>query len=324
MGGRIRFGKGWSLIRRYAAAGALIAGAVGLRLELYPVASGPALLTTLAAAAVETGLLLAAVALIVGTANAARIAVNETRSETRLLALTVDLERRVAERTEQLRGLAAELEATEIRERRQLARDLHDDIGQTIAAARVRLAPLCADPRPEIAATANAVGDLIDQVNLSCRSLASQLAPAVLAQFGLAPAIEWLAEEMDRNFGLKVDVVDDEQPKPLSQEARSILFRAVRELLINVAKHAQTEAAVIEVLREGQRIVIRVSDAGRGYDPAKLETAPRRGWGLISVRERLGYLGGTVEVFSTPGDGTITILSAPLSEEQPLSVAVNA
>ncbi len=230
-----------------------------------------------------------------------------------LRAMTEQLEQRVTERTEQLRELVSDLEAAEDRERRQIARDLHDDLGQTLAAARVRLAGLCSDPRDDVSLPARAVAALVDRANASTRSLAAQLTPAVLYELGLTPALEWLCEEVGRTFGLEVSVHDDGRPKPLSQEVRAILFRGVRELVINVAKHARTESATIEVDRTDDQIVIRVSDAGVGYDPAAQASRPRRSLGLVSVRERLSLIGGDLQVQSIPGGGTVAMLRAPLS-----------
>jgi two-component system, chemotaxis family, sensor kinase Cph1 len=226
-----------------------------------------------------------------------------------------ELEKRVAQRTEQLRALAADLEAVEDRERRQIARDLHDDLGQILAAARIRLTTLCQHEGSDVSATANQVDALINRANNAIRSLAAQLAPDVLHELGLSPALEWLAEEVESTFGIKVAVRDDGQPKPLAQETRSILYRAVRELLINVAKHAQIGSATVEVEREDSRVVVTVKDPGIGYDP----TAPAQGrpLGLISLRERLSHIGGTVLIHSTPGHGTEVVLTAPLSGTPP-------
>ncbi len=230
-----------------------------------------------------------------------------------LRAMAEQLEQRVAERTAQLRALVFDLEAAEDRERRQIARDLHDDLGQILAAASVRLAGLCNDARDNVSVPAKSVAELVDQANASTRSLAAQLAPAVLYELGLTPALEWLGEEVNRTFGIEVSVHDDGRPKPLSQEARAILYRVIRELVINVAKHARTDSAIIEVQRAGDQISIRVSDAGVGYDPAALIATPRRGLGLVSVRERLSFIGGKLEVRSSPGYGTVAVMSAPLS-----------
>lgn len=232
-------------------------------------------------------------------------------------AMTEELERRVEQRTEQLRALVADLEAVEERERRQIARDLHDDFGQTLAAARIRLTSLCNDKRAEVRSAANEVGALIDRANSAVRSLAAQLAPDVLHELGLAAALEWLGEEIERTFGLKVTIVDDGLPKPLASEARSILYRAVRELLINVAKHAQTDSATVECEVRGGRLILRVCDGGVGYDTAAVPAGPQRGLGLISVRERLSLIGGAVEMRSEPGAGTIAQLTAPLAADEP-------
>lgn len=228
-------------------------------------------------------------------------------------AMAAELERRVAQRTAQLRALAADLEAAENRERRQISQDLHDDLAQTLATARIRLSALARDVRPDVRAAAAEVESLIVQADRSTRALAAQLAPAVLYELGLVPALEWLAEQLAASHGLEVDVRDDGAAKPLSQEARSILYRAVRELLINVAKHADTDRAAVEVRRDGDRIVLRISDTGIGFRvPPVSMLGGERGFGLVSVRERLKFIGGTADIRSVPGDGTEARLCAPL------------
>jgi light-regulated signal transduction histidine kinase (bacteriophytochrome) len=231
-------------------------------------------------------------------------------------AMAAELEVRVAQRTEQLRSLAADLEAVEERERRQIAHDLHDDLGQTLAAARIRLADLCNDDRRDIRTRASEVDMLIEQASKSIRSLAAQLAPDVLHELGLSAALEWLAEEIERIFALKVSVQDDGDAKPLAAETRSILYRAVRELLINVAKHAQTPFARVEAARRNEHIVVRVSDTGVGYDTTAARAGEKKGLGLISVRERLSYIGGTLELASAPGAGTVAVLTARLASTE--------
>ena len=227
-------------------------------------------------------------------------------------AMAEELEMRVAQRTDQLRALAADLEAAEERERRQIAHDLHDDLGQTLAAARIRLSGLYDDAHAEVRSVAVAVGDLIDRANSSIRSLAAQLAPDVLHELGLAPAIDWLGEEIERTFGLSVTTFDDGQSKPLAHASRSMLYRAVRELLINVAKHAGTDSAIVEIERRGAEIVVSVSDGGVGFDLESPGAGAQRGLGLISIRERLSLIGGGLELRSAPGTGTVAILTAAL------------
>ena len=232
-------------------------------------------------------------------------------------AMAEELERRVEERTSQLRALAADLEAAEERERREIARDLHDDLGQTLAAARIRLAGLCGDKRDNVRAPALEVDKLLARANSAIRSLAAQLTPDVLHELGLSAALDWLGEEIERTFALKVSVVDDGSPKTLAPETRSILYRAARELLINVAKHAQTDAAVVECTVVEGLVIVSVADSGVGYDAAKGLLGPVRGLGLIGMRERLSLIGGTFEVRSIPGKGTTIVISAPLQPPDP-------
>jgi PAS domain S-box-containing protein len=228
------------------------------------------------------------------------------------------LERLVVQRTEQLRRLAAELEAAEIRERRQLAHDLHDDIAQTLSAAAIRVATLARHPHLGVRKTAADVAALLAQANQAVHSLATQLAPAVLHELGLWPAMHWLADELCRQFGLNVEVRGDGAPKPLSQEARSIVYRAVRELLINVARHARVNTAVVDLRREGQSLVVEVSDAGVGFTPDAADTPgdiDGQRLGLMSVRERLRFIGGSFSIHSVPGDGTAARLVVPLDNQ---------
>jgi PAS domain S-box-containing protein len=226
-----------------------------------------------------------------------------------------ELERRIEERTSQLRGLSSELAAAEDRERREIARDLHDDLGQTLAAARIRLARLRESADDDVRRAAGEIDELIGSADRATRSLAAQLAPPVLYELGLVPALEWLSDELRETYGLEVELIDDGAPKPLVQAARAILYRAVRELLINVAKHAGVKAATVETLRRDDRLLVRVNDAGVGFDHEEMVRAPRRGLGLASVRERVSYIGGSVDVRSVPGDGTLVEMSVPLASD---------
>lgn len=241
-----------------------------------------------------------------------RDATERQRRERATKAMAEELERRVGQRTEELRRLAADLEAAEIRERRQIAHDLHDDLGQILAAAKIRIVPLCRHPRADVSQLAAAVAELIDQANRATRSLAAQLAPAVLHELGLRPALEWLAEEIERRFSLAVTIEDQGLPMELSQEARSIVYRAVRELLINVAKHAAVRRATLRLGQGDGGLVVCVSDAGQGFQAPDPTAPPRRGVGLLSVRERLSFIGGSLTIHSIPGDGTEAIVQVPV------------
>lgn len=217
----------------------------------------------------------------------------------------------VAERTDQLRTLMFQLAMAEERERREIAADLHDDLGQLLAVAGLKLGELMSrdsPPSPEL----REINELIVRAKTSVSSLAFQISPPVLFELGLVPAIEWLAEEMHRAYGLEVVMHDDGKPKPLDQTVRAIVFRAVRELLINVAKHAKAGRADVDVRRTATELIISVTDKGVGFEVHSFDK-PRSGggFGLPSLRERLGYIGGALDIDSVPGDGTLATLRAP-------------
>jgi len=225
------------------------------------------------------------------------------------------LEQKVRERTIQLRALAVELSLAEERERRSLAQDLHDDLGQVLAIVKHKLTALHGHERSVgLKGELKRIEELIDQANKSMRTLAFELSPPVLHTLGLIPALEWLTEEMERVYGLKVSLSDDATPKPLDEPSRTTLFRAVRELLINVAKHAGARKAEVTSLCSDGRLILAVTDDGGGFDYQKaLQAAPGAGGlGLVSMRERIEFIGGEMLVDSQPKEGTTITLIAPL------------
>jgi signal transduction histidine kinase len=159
---------------------------------------------------------------------------------------------------------------------------------------------------------------LIEESIRYTRSLVFELSPPILYELGFEPAMEWLAEHMEQQYGLAVTVEDDENPKPLGNEARALLFRAVRELLFNVLKHSQASGARVCMRRTGEHLEVIVEDNGVGFTPDKPDgsSAKIAGFGLFSIRERLNYFGGRMEINSTPGEVTRVILSLPLQPDK--------
>jgi signal transduction histidine kinase len=214
-----------------------------------------------------------------------------------------------------LRALASELTLAEQRERKKLAAELHDYLAQMLALGRMKVAQL----RPRLAAAPDAAGPLqeIDELFKSAlaytRSLMAKLSPPVLDELGLPAALQWLAEQMPLH-GLTVDVRLAVEKVPLPDDQAVLLFQSVRELLINVAKHAGTDRASVELrLDEAGRLQVTVEDAGRGFDAAAVETKSNgEHFGLFSVRERMDDMGGWLSVTSAPGRGTTVMLTLPL------------
>lgn len=230
--------------------------------------------------------------------------------EERLVDLAESLEAKVIERTAELRKLAAQLTLTEERERRMLAQDLHDNLGQLLAVIRIKLTSLSAEaPSAEI----GTIIDLVAQADRAARGVTQQISPPILQRLGLAPALEWLGEEIKRVYGLTVHVDFDQCARHLVAEIQAVLYRSARELLINVAKHAGVKDASLTCLCDHGQLLVVVSDAGSGFDPAEHfgEWRGHQSFGLRSIYERITNLGGSVEIDSSPGNGTTVTLSVP-------------
>jgi PAS domain S-box-containing protein len=216
---------------------------------------------------------------------------------------------------EQLRYLASQLSLTEERERRRLATALHDTVGQILAVSTIKLGGLVESaPTPSIGGALKEVRGLVEQAIGCARSLTFELSLPILYELGLEPALEWLGEQMQEQHAIQSLFETDGEPKPVDDEIRVFLFTAVRELLVNVAKHAKADRVRISARRDGGEIVVQVWDNGAGFAGSKTRLGPgdSGGFGLFSIRERIRHLGGRVEVKSRHGEGTTVTLTAPL------------
>jgi PAS domain S-box-containing protein len=224
-------------------------------------------------------------------------------------------ERQLREEQQQLRRLTSELSLAEERERRRIAAHLHDQIGGTLAAAKINLGRLQeAEPTAEARQALSEVRGLIETVITSIRSLIFDLSPPLLYEVGLEPALESLADQIQERYGIRGIFEDDGQPKPLATELKVTLHHAVRELLINVAQHAQASSVRVSIRREGANVRVRVEDDGVGFEPPKngFRVSRSGGFGLFHVRERVRHFEGRLHVESQPGHGTAVTVVAPL------------
>jgi signal transduction histidine kinase len=207
---------------------------------------------------------------------------------------------------EEIRRMGAQVAQAEERERRRIANHLHDHIGQCLALSRIRLRQLERDllSPPQQSTVAEVLG-LVDRMSQDVRNLTVELSPPILHELGLASALEWLAEEIERDHQLTVDFEADDLEELKDPDVRILLFRAARELLLNVVKHARATIIRMVYRTEDHRITLEVEDDGVGWNPkAKPSTGMRTGgFGLLSLRERLSALGGTLEIESEPGKG---------------------
>jgi signal transduction histidine kinase len=251
-------------------------------------------------------------------ANAIRYAILRKDAEKELKFRNEELEHRVAERTavaencaEQLRHLAAELTLAEHRERRRLARILHDGLQQTLVAVKYGLALIknSDDPCQE----AEKIALLIDEAIQTSRSLTSELSPPTLMTGELPPMLRWLAEWFSERHGLEVRLNARDDMGTVPEEITVLLFQSIRELLFNVVQHAEVKSAQVGVIQRANFIFVTVSDEGVGFNPGQLraEGGDSRGFGLFSIGERLRYLGGKLDIDSAVGQGSRFSLIIP-------------
>jgi len=254
----------------------------------------------------------------------------EYRGEPAILTLVRDIterkraEERIRADRARLRSLASELVLAEERERRHVAMWLHDNISQKLALSRMALGALQAETSPEEMTHAlKEVRDGIDRAIEDIRSMTFELGSPVLYEVGLAAAVERLAEEFQEKFDITCGFEDDGLPKPLGEDIRVILYRGVRELLINIVKHARATGVKIGMRKDGKTIRIDVVDDGIGLAALEHSQDSRSGgFGLFSIRERLSHVGGELRtesgrVLAGVGDehgGTRVTLVAPLEQ----------
>jgi signal transduction histidine kinase len=141
----------------------------------------------------------------------------------------------------------------------------------------------------------------------------------VLYELGFEAAVNWLAKQTRKRFGLEVEFADDGKPKPLNTDIRVLLFQAVRELLVNVVKHARAKKAKVFICRIQKAIQITVEDNGVGFNVEAISAAKdpaKGGFGLFNIRERLDQIGGSVIINARAGKGTLITLTAPIEKQE--------
>jgi signal transduction histidine kinase len=229
-------------------------------------------------------------------------------------------EEKIFEYQNKLRSLASQLTLAEERERRRIATELHDRVGQSLAICKIKLGQLQsgAQAPEDILQSIQETRALLDQAIQDTRSLIFRISSPILYELGFEAAVEWLTEDIQKRHAIPVAFEDDGLPKPLDDDVRVLLFQATSELLINVVKHARAGSVRVSIEKEGESIRIGVEDDGRGFnlsDPSHL-SVKAGGFGLFSIRERLNDVHGCMEVHSPPGAGSRVTMVAPLRRPQ--------
>ena len=211
----------------------------------------------------------------------------------------------------ELKELSARLVKAQEEERRAISRELHDEVGQSLSALLMELGNLVAvapqnlEPLQRHLESIRRLAE--SSVNVA-RNMALLLRPSMLDDFGLVPALEWHAREVSKRTGMAVSVEADTVSDSLPDSHNTCVYRVVQEALHNCARHAHARSVRIRVHQVPKRIVLSVQDDGKGFDARHV-----RGLGLVGMEERVHHLGGSFQVKSELGHGTILVVELPLS-----------
>jgi signal transduction histidine kinase len=215
-------------------------------------------------------------------------------------------EKKLREYSDRLCSLSQQLMQAQELERRRIAHELHDEIGQILTAIQINLEAALSSDGPEsvfrLEESVGIVKEAIEQV----RDLSLDLRPSVLDDFGLEVAVKWLAERQAQRANFSLQFTADEDGPRLSPELETSCFRIVQEALTNIMRHAQAKNVWLALQRTSDEIQITITDDGVGFDieAAKTGAASGRNLGLTGMEERASFMNGSLHIVSTPGAGT--------------------
>lgn len=238
------------------------------------------------------------------------------------LAYEDDLRRRtevqLQQSQERLRSLTGRLESIQEEERTRIAREVHDELGQSLTAVKLELALLrdqFSESQPSLLARTDSIGKLVDMTMQSVRKIATELRPVALDQLGLVPAIEWQAREFLSRTGIQCRLNIYMRSVALSAERSTGVFRIFQEILTNVARHAQATSVDISMQEHAGHLQLEVTDNGRGITEA--EVTGSKSLGLLGMRERALLLGGETTIQRHAEKGTTVRVRIPLDQASP-------
>lgn len=229
-----------------------------------------------------------------------------------------------AEHARELSELSAKLISVQEDERRALARELHDDVGQALTAIKVELAVAerSMPPKPPGAGLLDDARSIAETALVTVRDMSHLLHPALLDDLGLEAAAEWYVAGYSRRHQIRVDLACTGITNRLAPEVEVSLYRILQEALTNVARHAGATRCGVTIVRDGTTARAVIEDNGRGFT-AGSRGAGRPGLGLLSIRERAAQLGGSAQIVSTPGAGTRITVEMPVLPRSPGDVRSN-
>jgi PAS domain S-box-containing protein len=210
------------------------------------------------------------------------------------------------EANERLRFLSRRLFQVQEDERRHLARELHDEIGQTLTAAKINLQIIAPDVPTKLAGRLDDSIQLLDRLLGQVRELSLDLRPPLLDELGLVPTLRWLVDQQAQRAGLRVTFHTDVDGLTIDPTVQTTCFRVAQEAITNIIRHSGAQKVTVVLRRRAGRLWLSVRDDGAGFDPAAIpqETSHHSRLGLVSMKERMLLVSGGLEVRSAPGKGT--------------------
>lgn len=221
----------------------------------------------------------------------------------------------VSEARKQLENLSARLVQAQETERRSLARELHDEVGQALSAVLVELRNLsnglAVQSGEQLSRHVETIRGLVENTVRTVRNMSLLLRPSMLDDLGLIPALRWQAREVSRQSRMDVTVVTELMSDDLPDEYKTCIYRVVQEALHNCSRHSHATAVRIQVRQEPQQLSLSIRDNGRGFDVKQ-----SKGMGLLGIEERAAHLGGRCTIHSEAGGGTAIVIDLPFTQEQ--------
>jgi signal transduction histidine kinase len=257
-----------------------------------------------------TWIVLATIALGLG------LAAFTTQKILALEAHSQDRYQEVSEARRQLTDLSARLVQAQETERRALARELHDEVGQALTAVLLELhnlsTALAKRSEEQSRAQVETIRALVESTVGIVRNMALLLRPSMLDDLGLVPALRWQAREMSKRASMDVSVATEHVSENLPDEYKTCIYRVVQEALHNCSRHSRATTVRIRVQQHDNKISLSIQDDGHGFD-----VKHSKGMGLLGIEERVARLGGKFRIHSEPGNGTIMTITLPLVDTEP-------
>ncbi|MBI5022512.1 MAG: PAS domain S-box protein [Ignavibacteriales bacterium] len=227
-------------------------------------------------------------------------------------------EEKLNESYEQMRQLSARLQSIREKESTRIAREIHDELGQTLTGIKMDISfleerlsvTLNLQKNPELVEKINSISDQTDSAVQTVRKITTELRPAILDSMGLSAAIEWQTEDFEHRTGITCRYFSPAEEFEINREVSTALFRIMQEALTNVIRHAKASHVEVKLKRNKDKIFFEVSDNGRGFNKSELDHL--NSFGILGMKERTSLIGGSFEILSEPNRGTTIRVIIPL------------